>query len=59
MEVRTVKSEEIDEIINKLSNEGSRLRGIGQLLIDASNALNEVVYYYGHNEDENKEDEDK
>ena len=54
MDIKEVNSEEIDEIINKLQDEGARLRTVGQQMIDAAKALNEVVYYYGHNED--KED---
>ena len=52
MDTKEVKSEEIDEIINKLQDEGARLRTVGQQMIDTAKAINEIVYYYGHNKDE-------
>lgn len=55
MDTKEIKSKEIDEIINKLQDEGSRLRQIGQQMIDTAQSLNEVVYYYGHDNKEKKE----
>lgn len=55
MDAKDVKSEEIDEIINKLRDEGDRLRRMGQQMIDTSNDLNEIVYYYGHTIEDKKD----
>jgi len=54
-EMKEIKSKEIDELINKLRDEGSRLRAAGQNMIDTSEMLNSLVYYYGHGEKNEKD----
>jgi len=56
MSDKEITSKYIDEIINNLQDEGARLRRMGQQMIDTANALNDIVYYYGHNEDEKEKE---